>query len=64
MRLTLKPGEHLRLACDSDANTLSLYIGKGFIHITANEPGKPSEIVLAATETAKVTAGMEARDER
>lgn len=64
MRLTLKPGEHLRLACDSKENTFAVTIGKGFLHIVANDPGEQAQVVIAATESARVTAGQEAAEER
>ena len=64
MRLTLKPGESLRLACDTVSNALSVYIGRGFVHVSANEPSEPAKCVIAATETVELTAGTEAREER
>ena len=64
MRLTLKPGESLRLACDSSTNALSVYVGRGFVHVSANLPGEGASITMAATETATITAGQEPREER
>ena len=45
MKLKIKAGESFRIETDSGVNIM-LLIGQGYIHVTAEEAGEPTRVVI------------------
>ena len=50
MKICMKPGEHIRLAHDTNGAALQVYAHRGIVHITALAPGDAGSVTVIVND--------------